>query len=182
MESKYTWVSHRRRVRADILKCVHYRLVLNIAGFDLLTLSGTRELLYSTYDALKGENVSHGLRGFRYRNALLTLGCTALIDACTLGNRIHRDVHPGNIILYRGNNHKDTSNPRTGYLVDWDLSCTIDGLQNTKDVYRPSVSSTTQPEGAPQLNSYAVFATVPMAVRSCAPPRSKSDKASALDT
>ncbi|KAH9889369.1 hypothetical protein C8Q73DRAFT_793572 [Cubamyces lactineus] len=115
MNPQYTWVAHQRLVRADVLKRVHYRLVLNIAGFDLLSLSGTRELLCSTYDVLK-----------------------ALIDACTLGNRLHRDVHPGNIILYRDSSSKDPPVSRTGYLIDWDLSCTIDGLQNIKDVYRPS--------------------------------------------
>ena len=52
--SEYNWVAHRLRVRADILKRVHYRMVLDVAGYDLLSLLGTRELLHSTYDALQG--------------------------------------------------------------------------------------------------------------------------------
>ncbi|KAI0663997.1 hypothetical protein C8Q70DRAFT_213515 [Cubamyces menziesii] len=113
MDPRYTWVSHRRVVRADILKRVHYRLVLDIAGFDLLSLSGTHELLHSTYDALQ-----------------------ALLDAHRLSSRLHRDVHPGNIILYKSS--EAPSSRRTGYLIDWDLSCTTDGTQNVRDVYRPS--------------------------------------------
>ena len=52
--SRHNWVAHRLRVRADILKRVHYRMVLDVVGFDLLSLLGTCELLHSTYDALQG--------------------------------------------------------------------------------------------------------------------------------
>ncbi|KAI0324170.1 hypothetical protein GY45DRAFT_1314253 [Cubamyces sp. BRFM 1775] len=58
--------------------------------------------------------------------------------AYKLGRRLHRDVHPGNIILYNDSESGRPSNPRTGYLVDWDISCAIDGTQTIKDLYRPS--------------------------------------------
>ncbi|KAI0663990.1 hypothetical protein C8Q70DRAFT_213186 [Cubamyces menziesii] len=111
---KYQWPCRRPLLRVKLVKRVHYRLVLDVAGFQLLSLYGTHELLHSTYDAFR-----------------------ALVSAFQLGRRLHRDVHPGNIILY---NTSDTpTNPRTGFLVDWDNSCAVNGKQHLEDVYRPSL-------------------------------------------
>ncbi|OSD02404.1 hypothetical protein PYCCODRAFT_1435404 [Trametes coccinea BRFM310] len=100
---------------------VHYRLVLKSAGFDLLQISSTEELLYATYDVFRALSTA-------YREA----------------RRLHRDVHPGNIILFRVEAADTTrSPPRTGYLIDWESSCGV----NTKpsegsaitDRYEPSL-------------------------------------------
>ncbi|KAI0326080.1 hypothetical protein GY45DRAFT_1329415 [Cubamyces sp. BRFM 1775] len=107
------WPCRRPLLRVRLVNRVHYRLVLDIAGFPLLSLFGTHELLHSTYDAFR-----------------------ALAAGFNLGRRLHRDVHPGNIILY--NHTNNTAGPRTGYLVDWDNSCAINGRQHSKDIYRPS--------------------------------------------
>ncbi len=45
----------------------------------------------------------------------------ALKAAAELGLRVHRDVSPSNIILCT-DKKTGTSNPRRGYLCDWDLS------------------------------------------------------------
>lgn len=45
----------------------------------------------------------------------------ALKAAAVLGPRVHRDVSPSNIILCT-DRKSGTSNPRRGYLCDWDLS------------------------------------------------------------
>ncbi|KAI1781620.1 hypothetical protein LXA43DRAFT_861768, partial [Ganoderma leucocontextum] len=84
--------NHRTHV---IVKRIHYRLVLDIAGYTLLRLRGTSELLYGARDAFK-----------------------ALQDACSKGGRFHGDLTPGHIILYKVPGKPE----RKGYLVDWDLS------------------------------------------------------------
>ncbi|KAI0323492.1 hypothetical protein GY45DRAFT_626972 [Cubamyces sp. BRFM 1775] len=111
---KNDWPCRKPLLRVKLVKRIHYRLVLDIAGFQLLSLYGTHELLHSTYDAFR-----------------------ALVSAFQLGNRLHRDVHPGNIILY--NTSSTPTNPRTGFLVDWDNSCAVNGRQNLEDIFRPSV-------------------------------------------
>ncbi len=42
---------HRKHV---VVKRIHYRLVLDIAGYTLLRLRGTSELLHGTRDAFRG--------------------------------------------------------------------------------------------------------------------------------
>ncbi|KAI0823290.1 hypothetical protein BC628DRAFT_1340313 [Trametes gibbosa] len=104
------WVCGRRDVlRRKVIKRVHYRLLLGLAGFNLLHMSGTAELLTATYHAFQGDVVD---------------AQAACKSAYEVAGRLHRDVTPANIILYR-----DTSNPtcskdvRQGYLIDWDQSC-----------------------------------------------------------
>ncbi|KAH9889372.1 hypothetical protein C8Q73DRAFT_707317 [Cubamyces lactineus] len=109
------WPCQRRRQHVRVTPRIHYRLVLDVAGYQLLSLSGTHELLHSTYDAFQ-----------------------ALVAAYQLGRRLHRDVHPGNIILYNDSELGKPTSRRTGYLVDWDISSSIDGTQTLKDLYRPS--------------------------------------------
>ncbi|KAJ3018305.1 hypothetical protein NUW54_g368 [Trametes sanguinea] len=117
------WVSkggdkYRLR-RARVVHRVHYRLVLKIAGFDLLQISSTEELLYATHDAFK-----------------------ALLEAYNRTNRLHRDVHPGNIILYRDDTADATrSRPRTGYLIDWENSCGVNTASSAGSIfdYEPSL-------------------------------------------
>ncbi|PIL30494.1 hypothetical protein GSI_07194 [Ganoderma sinense ZZ0214-1] len=84
--------AHRTHV---IVKRIHYRLVLDVAGYTLLRLRGTSELLHGARDAFR-----------------------ALQGAFSKEGRFHRDITPGHIILYKG---PGTLN-RKGYLVDWDLS------------------------------------------------------------
>ncbi|KAI0655472.1 hypothetical protein C8Q70DRAFT_432869 [Cubamyces menziesii] len=100
------WVSKGGRMEsARVVARIHYRLLLDIAGFDLLQISGTHELLHGTYDAFQ-----------------------ALRDAYERARYIHRDVYPGNIILYRQREDGATgAHPaRRGYLIDWDYACSLD--------------------------------------------------------
>ncbi|KAI0712053.1 hypothetical protein C8Q76DRAFT_476440 [Earliella scabrosa] len=85
--------------RAVMSKQRHYRIVLGTVGYDLQHLRGTDELLHATYDVFQ-----------------------AIIDAYTLGKRLHRDVSVGNIILVRDGSRST----RKGYLIDWDASCEVD--------------------------------------------------------
>lgn len=51
------WVCGREVMdmsRIVIVKRYHYRMVLNVAGYTLLRLKGTAELLHACYDAFKG--------------------------------------------------------------------------------------------------------------------------------
>ena len=116
------WVcGYRALHKRKIIKRIHYRLVLDIAGYPLLRLKGTRELLSATYDAFIG------MRWSSFSGSSPLTASTALRDASEKCRRVHRDVTPGNIILFQ---HRiDRSNPnrkhqlsRTGYMVDWDLS------------------------------------------------------------
>ncbi|KAJ2990072.1 hypothetical protein NUW54_g8585 [Trametes sanguinea] len=113
----HPWVCGRAALQKSIVARTHYRLVLDIAGLDLLTLSGTHELLHGAYDAYE-----------------------AMTDAYTLANRLHCDIHPGNIILYRDPNDP-ACNPssRKGYLIDWDHSRVLDGHVVTHEYYEPSL-------------------------------------------
>ncbi|KAI8978317.1 hypothetical protein BD414DRAFT_538928 [Trametes punicea] len=99
LDRKYEWVCERERMKKRVVARRHYRLLLDIAGYPLLHLSSTHELLNTAYDAYQ-----------------------AFLDAYKQ-NRLHRDMHPGNIVLY-----KDPADPwarRKGYLIDWDHSCAI---------------------------------------------------------
>ncbi|KAL7279685.1 hypothetical protein ACG7TL_006092 [Trametes sanguinea] len=101
------WVSKGGRHglrQTQIVHRIHYRLLLDVAGFDLLQIAHTDELLHSTHNAFE-----------------------ALIDAHSKCSRLHRDIHPGNIILYRKAPATTSARlePRTGYLVDWESSCVI---------------------------------------------------------
>lgn len=46
----------------------------------------------------------------------------AMTDAFEKADTIHRDISVGNILLVK---HSDDG-PRTGYLIDWELSCKTD--------------------------------------------------------
>ncbi|PIL22327.1 hypothetical protein GSI_15015 [Ganoderma sinense ZZ0214-1] len=94
------------RQRRFIIKRTHYRLVLGVAGYPLLRFKDSNELLHATYDALE-----------------------ALKTAFEYGKRLHRDITPGNIILYNDpkqipgiTSTSDQLKPRKGYLIDWELS------------------------------------------------------------
>ena len=45
-----------------------------------------------------------------------------MVDALEKADTIHRDISVGNILLVKHSNSK----PRTGYLIDWELSCQVD--------------------------------------------------------
>ncbi|KAI0663992.1 hypothetical protein C8Q70DRAFT_944258 [Cubamyces menziesii] len=112
------WVCQSSIIRQYVHRRTHYRLVLDVVGFDLLHLRGTHELLHGAYNAFE-----------------------AYQGAYKLANRLHRDIHPGNIILF---NEPDTKTPlsftsRKGYLVDWDHSCVVDGAQHKSTTYMPSL-------------------------------------------
>ncbi|KZT03372.1 uncharacterized protein LAESUDRAFT_704656 [Laetiporus sulphureus 93-53] len=76
---------------------VHYRLVLDIAGYNLHHFADSRELLESTRDVL-----------------------TATTDAYN-ANKIHRDLSATNIVLYR----HPGGGRRIGYLIDWEFGCNV---------------------------------------------------------
>ncbi|KAI0324547.1 hypothetical protein GY45DRAFT_1340712 [Cubamyces sp. BRFM 1775] len=122
------WAARGGELQAkQIVPRIHYRLVLAVAGFDLLQITGTRELLHSMYDAF-----------------------VALRGAFERAGQLHRDVHPGNIILYR-NGSSSTSDVRTGYLIDWDCSREV-GIEGTGfDEYEPSSQQIQW-----QFSSYAI--------------------------
>ncbi|KAH9889366.1 hypothetical protein C8Q73DRAFT_155943 [Cubamyces lactineus] len=112
------WVCRPSVIRQHVHPRTHYRLVLDVVGFDLLHLCGTYELLHGAYDAFQ-----------------------AYQGAYKLANRLHRDIHPGNIVLF---NAPDATTPlnfssRKGYLVDWDHSCIIGGPQHKSTAYMPSL-------------------------------------------
>ncbi|KAI0671015.1 hypothetical protein C8Q78DRAFT_831127, partial [Trametes maxima] len=116
------WVCHGGHVdalRQKVVTRIHYRLLLGIAGFDLLHMTGTNELLHGAYDAFR-----------------------ALRDAYKIGHRLHRDVTPGNIVLYNDPNDKAcTPLLRKGYLIDWDQSCTRSPHpESSFDRYEPSLT------------------------------------------
>ncbi|KAI0354871.1 hypothetical protein OH77DRAFT_367142 [Trametes cingulata] len=90
------WVCGAGRLDFRIFKHTHYRLVLGVVGYSLLRLSGTQELLHSSYNAFR-----------------------ALCDAHSKAGFLHRDITPGNIILVR----MPDGNPwRRAYLVDWEFA------------------------------------------------------------
>ncbi|KAJ3006456.1 hypothetical protein NUW54_g3931 [Trametes sanguinea] len=92
-------------------------MVLDVAGLDLLTLSGTHELLHGAYHAFQ-----------------------AMKDAYELANRLHCDIHPGNIILYRVPGNEDcTPSTRRGFLIDWDHSCALNDPDKVTPRYEPSL-------------------------------------------
>ena len=104
--------NHRKHI---IVKRIHYRLVLDIAGYTLLRLRGTSELLHGARDAFRGTSLP----------VVLCVGCfdsrsiyEALQDAYSQWKRFHGDITPGHIILYKVPGKIE----RKGYLVDWDLS------------------------------------------------------------
>ncbi|KAH9891934.1 hypothetical protein C8Q73DRAFT_96093 [Cubamyces lactineus] len=120
--SSADWVSKAGNLKTgQIVARLHYRLLLDIAGFDLLQMTGTHELLHSTYDAFQ-----------------------ALKDAYERARCIHRDVYPGNIVLYRCQDNDATGSypARRGYLIDWDYACSRDqvpGEQIESSGYGPSL-------------------------------------------
>nr|VWO95586.1 Uncharacterized protein [Ganoderma boninense] len=107
----HSWVCRAKRtldeMKKFIIKRTHYRLVLNVAGYPLLRFHNSNELLYATYDAFG-----------------------ALKAAFEQRRRLHRDVTPGNIILYKDSERGSGSTSaatrpsmyRTGYVIDWELS------------------------------------------------------------
>ncbi|KAI0714071.1 hypothetical protein C8T65DRAFT_645396 [Cerioporus squamosus] len=96
------WVCGRQVTdmsRIVVAKRYHYRMVLGVAGYTLLRLRGTAELLHAAYDAFRASK-----------------------QAYEKANRLHRDISPGNIILVNPGVSVSHSRSRRGYLVDWDLS------------------------------------------------------------
>ena len=59
-------------------------------------------------------------------------------DAFEKAGRLHRDVTPGNIILFDGS-AANGMRERTGYLVDWDLSRATSLAQPFREMYEVSV-------------------------------------------
>ncbi|KAI9067355.1 hypothetical protein FKP32DRAFT_278309 [Trametes sanguinea] len=116
---EHSWLCNRGARRKRVVRRKHHRLVLDIAGQTLLHLSCSRELLRCAYDAYK-----------------------AFISAYHHG-RLHRDIHPGNIVLYRDAKDGPEAD-RRGYLIDWDHSCPMidSGTQKVPargDPYPPSL-------------------------------------------
>ncbi|KAG6379041.1 hypothetical protein JVT61DRAFT_11471 [Boletus reticuloceps] len=83
-----SWSPWACQKKLHILPHSHYQLILDIMGIiSLMEFSSSKELVQAIHDALLG-----------YKRCLL------------LG--IHRDVSPGNIIIFNAH----------GYLIDWDLA------------------------------------------------------------
>nr|VWP01171.1 N/A [Ganoderma boninense] len=78
-----------------IRKHTHHRLVLSTPGHTLTQFTGTRELLYATFDVVK------------------TLATTS-----EKHHIVHRNLSPRSIILYTDPKAEDRR--RQGYLIDWD--------------------------------------------------------------
>ncbi|KAI0323477.1 hypothetical protein GY45DRAFT_1376296 [Cubamyces sp. BRFM 1775] len=91
------WVCEEGIDLSTIVKYTQYRLVVSIAGYPLHNISGTAELLPAGCRVLQ-----------------------AIIDAFDK-KRVHRNVHPSSIILYR----EKAGAHRDGFLLDWDLSWNI---------------------------------------------------------
>ncbi|KAF9650769.1 hypothetical protein BDM02DRAFT_3259485 [Thelephora ganbajun] len=96
-----SWVKslHPREGRLrKIVPRIHYRLVMDIAGYPLSTFKRSRELLGATFDAFN-----------------------AVMDAHDKAHTLHRDVSLPNIILYRPGKEM----ARVGCLIDWELGCKL---------------------------------------------------------
>ncbi|KAH9932696.1 uncharacterized protein BXZ73DRAFT_77414 [Epithele typhae] len=106
------WVYPEVRQNLETVRMVHYRLIMKEAGYFLTRLRGTQELLYA------GRGV---LRALTY--AYFNLHPTEEFPNKT--PRLHRNVSPNNIMLYRDvGSEKPRRYPRTGYLINWDVSHT----------------------------------------------------------
>ncbi|KAI0632326.1 hypothetical protein C8Q77DRAFT_1074327 [Trametes polyzona] len=104
------WVCGLRTgIQRGVARRIHYRMLLGVAGLDLMHISGSEELLRGAFDAF-----------------------LALRGAHDLAHRLHRDINPGNIILYWDNTNKSGRRIRRGYLIDWDQSS---GLTARYDEY-----------------------------------------------
>ncbi|KAH9932693.1 uncharacterized protein BXZ73DRAFT_26617, partial [Epithele typhae] len=90
----------------------HYRLITNEAGYNLMHLRGSQELLWAGRDALRA--ITRNFFNPRPEKGQHP--------------RLHRNVSPGNIMLYRPTPDSPSNDkgleipPRTGYLINWDLS------------------------------------------------------------
>ena len=74
----------------------------------------------------------------RLGTPFLSIYATALGDAFEKCRRVHRDVTPGNIILFR-HEGSEFDAARTGYLIDWDLSrAAIEGQTDFREVIEVS--------------------------------------------
>ncbi|KZT03374.1 uncharacterized protein LAESUDRAFT_751634 [Laetiporus sulphureus 93-53] len=89
--------NNARRRKIKVRGRIHYRLVLDIAGYKLQYFSDSHELLHGTRDVL-----------------------TAMIDAYS-ADKIHRGQSTTNIILYR----RPGEERRIGYLIDWKFGCDV---------------------------------------------------------
>ncbi|KAI0350363.1 hypothetical protein OH77DRAFT_1489248 [Trametes cingulata] len=95
-------------LRERVVLRTRYFLVLRYAGCPLTDCRSTSELLHGArgaFEALRRAYVDHKL--------------------------LHRDITPGNIILYRNESLAATA-PRRGYLVDWELACRVEDLADHK--------------------------------------------------
>ncbi|KAI0671021.1 hypothetical protein C8Q78DRAFT_831258 [Trametes maxima] len=101
------WVCNRSLARKFVVERRHYRLVMDAAGYPLFRLTGSAELFHATYDAFEALHQAH-IRDH---------------------GRVHREITPGSIILYRERTSGEDSDGspkrlsrRRGYLVNWDVS------------------------------------------------------------
>ncbi|TBU45832.1 hypothetical protein BD309DRAFT_682107 [Dichomitus squalens] len=116
------------RMKQLVIRRIHHRLVLGAAGYPLQRFRHSEELLHGAYDALK-----------------------ALKSAYDVEKRLHRDITPGNIILYRDIDSESESEKRIskrcrrGYLIDWELSRKCEhGSSHSTNVEDLPVSATWQ--------------------------------------
>ncbi|KAI9059517.1 hypothetical protein FKP32DRAFT_1606062 [Trametes sanguinea] len=125
LRPEHKWVCNRSTLLQWVKPRRHYRLVTDVAGYTLLHLSGTHELLNGAYDAFQDSNSRSALKS------------AALLES-PHKPRLHRDVHPGNIILYKRPEDGPNSR-RKGYLIDWDVSCIEHSDFHTNGNYLPSL-------------------------------------------
>ncbi|RPD54652.1 hypothetical protein L227DRAFT_343624 [Lentinus tigrinus ALCF2SS1-6] len=108
------WVCNRSSREPYVNERKHYRMLSNIVGASLVELRSTAELLYAAYDVFQ-----------------------ALRDAYDLANYLHRDLTPGNIVLFndpRVGELADAHMVRKGYLIDWDLAAEVKPKHPHRDV------------------------------------------------
>ena len=105
------------KVKEKVTGHIHYRLVLKEVGISLKLFRNTKQLVIVVRDCIIGKTLLT-VRGF----GLIIV--TALGEALSKANILHRDFSVGNAIIVLDENGDFVR----GLLIDWDLSKDIDKM------------------------------------------------------
>ncbi|KAH9932690.1 uncharacterized protein BXZ73DRAFT_77408 [Epithele typhae] len=114
------WVYPSVRQQLKLTRMVHYRLVIDEAGYPLTRAVGTQELLSGARDALRAIT-------------------TAFFNVARNKQKVawvHRNVSPRNIMLFRDRT-KTSRSVKKGYLINWDTSSSAPRLTAQGPRLRP---------------------------------------------
>ena len=127
------------KVKEKITGHIHYRLALKEVGISLKLFRNTRQLVIVIRDCIQGKTL------LTLRGVGLTI-ITALGEALSKANILHRDFSVGNVIIFLDEN----GNFVRGLLIDWDLSKDINKM-NVRRRDRTVGSSIVRPLGSSYL-------------------------------